>query len=212
MGAPGVGVLQCPIQDRAIANRLPTDNETNPPMSSSETPSLVWGHININVRDLERSIEFYEKLGFEMFMPAIPYLGLSRASEVAPIPSESARALGLAPGTRGRACIMQLGKGFPKIDLTELAIDPTVDADADAHAQSEPLTSGDLGLVRLCLASSDLASDHARLAGRGVEFLSAPEHAKDGLAEIATCVDPDGTLIELIQIHLDKWPRPPSGG
>ena len=28
---------------------------------------------------------------------------------------------------------------------------------------------------------------------------------KDGMAEIAVCIDPDGTLIELIQVHFDKW-------
>ena len=35
-----------------------------------------WGHININVADLDLSISFYEELGFEIFMPGIPYLGL----------------------------------------------------------------------------------------------------------------------------------------
>jgi len=25
------------------------------------------------------------------------------------------------------------------------------------------------------------------------------------MAEIAVCIDPDGTLIELIQVHFDKW-------
>jgi len=28
---------------------------------------------------------------------------------------------------------------------------------------------------------------------------------KDGLADVAVCVDPDGTMIELIQVHLHKW-------
>ena len=45
---------------------------------SISAPKFTWGHININVSNLERSIEFYEKLGFEVFMPEIPYLGLNR--------------------------------------------------------------------------------------------------------------------------------------
>ena len=42
----------------------------------TEKPSLNWGHINVNVANLERSIAFYQKLGFEVFIPAIPYIGL----------------------------------------------------------------------------------------------------------------------------------------
>jgi hypothetical protein len=44
-----------------------------------------------------------------------------------------------------------------------------------------------------------------------VKFLSAPQPGKDGMADVAICVDPDGTLIELLQVYLDKWPSLPSG-
>lgn len=161
---------------------------------------LVWGHVNINVSDLDRSIAFYEKLGFETFLPAIPYLALTAEGSPTTFCEQAALALGLPPGTRGRACIMQLDSGFPKIDLIEL----------DADAQTPPPTNLDLGVVRLCLASRDLAREHARLVEAGVSFLSEPRRARDGMADIATCVDPDGTLIELLQIHLERWPHPPS--
>jgi len=167
---------------------------------SDRGPHFGWGHINVNVRNLERSIEFYEKLGFEVFIPAIPYLGLTATAGATAMPPASARALGLPDVSRGRACIMQLDNGFPKIDLTELA----------DQAQQEPLTNADLGLVRICLVSQNLQSDYARLSEQGVEFLSAPQPGKDGMADIATCVDPDGTLIELLQVYLDKWPQLPA--
>ena len=32
------------------------------------TPDLSWGHININVSDLDTSIAFYEKPGFSLLM------------------------------------------------------------------------------------------------------------------------------------------------
>jgi len=73
-----------------------------------------WGHININVRSIEQSIQFYRKLGFEMFIEGIPYLDLEAETQ-RPIHADSARALGLPDGSRGRACIMQLDAGFPKI-------------------------------------------------------------------------------------------------
>jgi len=163
---------------------------------SDQAPSFAWGHININVRNLERSIVFYEKLGFEIFIPGVPYLGLTAKPDPELLPEGGARALGMPAESRGRACIMQIDNGFPKIDLTEWA----------SEAQSKPLCNRDLGLVRLCLVSRDLESDYARLCAQGVSFLSAPQAGTDGMAEIATCVDPDGTLIELLQVHLDRWP------
>jgi len=161
-----------------------------------QAPKFTWGHININVSNLERSIEFYEKLGFEVFIPAIPYLDLKSEDVIQAIPEAATRALGLNPETRGRACIMQLDNGFPKIDLTEFA----------GKTQQKPLTNSDLGLVRICLASQDLQKDYVYLREQEVEFILEPQPCKGGMAEIATCFDPDGTLIELIQVYLEKWP------
>ena len=162
---------------------------------SEQAASLSWGHINVNVSDLERAIEFYTKLGFSLFLPGIPYLDLEQGTPPREIPEEATHALGLKGRATGRACIMQLGKGFPMLDLTELSV-------ADA---ADPLVNGDRGIVRICLASRDLASDYARLTGEGVEFLSPPTAGNGGSAEIAVCRDPDGTLIELIELHLDRW-------
>ena len=80
---------------------------------------LHWGHININVASLDVAMEFYQKLGFKVFIPGIPYLNL-RTNREAAIPAQTARALGLPEDTKGRACIMQLHNGLPKLDLTEL--------------------------------------------------------------------------------------------
>lgn len=90
---------------------------------------------------------------------------------------------------------MQLDDGFPKLDLTEFS----------GGEQSPPLGNGDLGAVRICLSSADLKSDVAALQSQGVEFLSPAQGAHKDLADIAICKDPDGTLIELIQIHLERW-------
>jgi len=164
---------------------------------TKQATKLGWGHININVTNLEDSINFYRKLGFESFIPAIPYLGLTAEPSSNTLDAGSSTALGLPNNSTGRACIMQLDKGFPKIDLTELT----------GLSQAKPLANIDLGLVRICLVSADLARDYEQLTHQGIEFLSPPQTAKDGLAEIATCLDPDGTLIELLQVHLEKWPR-----
>ncbi len=158
------------------------------------TPNLSWGHININVSNLDDSIAFYEKLGFSLLIPGVPYLGIKKDVGTE-IPADQSKALGVSAGAKARACIMQLNDGFPKIDLTEYAKDSPQGAGAN----------DDLGMVRLCLATQNLAQDYAWLKDAGVDFLSEPTEGVGGLAHIAICRDPDGTLIELIEIHLEKW-------
>ena len=158
------------------------------------TPNLSWGHININVSDLDASTTFYEKLGFSLLIPGVPYLGIGKDSGTE-IPAKQSKALNVPSGTIARACIMQLDSGFPKIDLTEYAKD----------SPREAALNDDLGIVRLCLGTKNLAQDYELLKAAGVEFLSEPTEGVGGLADIAICRDPDGALIELIELHLDKW-------
>ena len=157
---------------------------------------FIWGHINVNVADLDLSITFYEKLGFELFRPSIAYLGLE-AKEARAMPEAIAQALAVPLSTKGRACIMQLGKGLPKLDLTEFS-------NSDIRP---PLRNQDHGIVRLCLATKDLHAAYLQLTADGVEFLAPPTQCSERMAEVAVCKDPDGTLIELLQVHLDRWPR-----
>ena len=84
-----------------------------------ETPRMMWGHININVSDLDRARDFYARLGFTEYRAGIPYLGLADGAEPRPLPPQCAEALGVPPGATGRACILELGGGYPKLDLTE---------------------------------------------------------------------------------------------
>ena len=113
------------------------------------------------------------------------------------MPEAIAQALAVPLSTKGRACIMQLGKGLPKLDLTEFS-------NSDIRP---PLRNQDHGIVRLCLATKDLHAAYLQLTADGVEFLAPPTQCSERMAEVAVCKDPDGTLIELLQVHLDRWPR-----
>tara|TARA_R110002072_G_scaffold31735_18_gene97689 strand:- start:11155 stop:11661 length:507 start_codon:yes stop_codon:yes gene_type:complete len=157
---------------------------------------LSWGHINVNVTDLEGSIEFYELLGFTLVMPGIPYLNLNQ-TEAETLNPEAAVALDMPFETKGRACIMELNGGFPKLDLTEWV--------ATEEMIADPLLNQDTGIVRMCLASRDLQKDYEELLAEGVRFFSEPKLTEDGKADIAICLDPDGAMIEIIQLHLEKW-------
>ncbi|MFK7897329.1 MAG: VOC family protein [Myxococcota bacterium] len=174
------------------------------PMEEVDAPKLSWGHVNLNVRDLETSVVFYQKLGFEVLIPSIPYLGMERAGEPTTMPSDCAEALGVEPSARGRACIMGLGGKFPMLDLTEFQPGDTPPSSPAQDPQDE--APGGLGFVRLCLASQEIAADHAQLSAKGVPFSTLPCAAKDGMATIAVCSDPDGNRIELIQLHPERWP------
>ena len=169
---------------------------------TEQTGVIRWGHINVNVSNLERSVAFYEKLGFELYRYGIPYLDLTMDDGTTALPDACNEALGLPEGTKGRACIMQLGNGYPKLDLTEL----------ETPAPETPLTNADVGIVRLCLAAKNLPEVYAQLIAEGVRFLSPPQPCKNRMAYIATCADPDGSLIELIEADYKKWPQPPSSG
>lgn len=158
--------------------------------------NLSWGHINVNVTNLEDSIAFYSLLGFSVILPGIPYLNLTQ-SDPQTLNPEAAVGLDLPLETTGRACIMQLDDGFPKLDLTEWTATDEMIAD--------PQLNQDTGIVRICLASRDLAADYAELKEAGVRFYSEPKRTEDGKADIAICMDPDGALIELIQLYMEKW-------
>ncbi len=116
-------------------------------------------------------------------------------AEAKPVAEGIAAGLGLPAGTAGRACILQLDDGFPKLDLTEFTI----------PAPAAPLTNADVGVVRICLLTETLAADVASLKAQGVAFLSAPVTGDRELADVAVCKDPDGSLIELLQVYLDRW-------
>ena len=74
----------------------------------------------------------------------------------------------------------------------------------DNLAQSKSLDNADLGLMRMCLGASNLASEYEGPKRLNVDFISPPQTTRGGLPEIKLCIDADGTLIELIQLHLDK--------
>lgn len=169
-------------------------------MTGDQMPALGWGHINVNVSDLDRSIAFYELLGFDVYRPAIPYLNLVIEGPGQPMAEGGARALGLPPGCTGRGCVMQLGRVFPKLDLIEVR----------EGTPQRPLTNGDHGVVRICLSTRDLAGVHAHLSSQGVEFLTPPQEMQDRMAKVAVCRDPDGTLIELIHTDPENWPDLPA--
>ncbi len=141
-------------------------------------------HININCSDFERSLKFYELLGFK------------HAVEVPPTNSvEVAAAVGMPPyRVRGALLVLPTARGTLMLDLLEWQ-DPRDEDPPYPHLYH-------LGIARIALATDDLDGDMARLKGHGVEFLSPPATvALEGQPETRfVCFkDPDGAVLELVQ-------------
>ena len=151
-------------------------------MTSDATLALQWRHINVNVSDLDRSITFYETLGFEVYRPAIPFLKLEMTGTRNKMAAGAMRALGVPPSFRSRGCHTQPGRGFPKLDLIEVA----------NGAPRTPLLNADHGVVRICLS---LDAVYADLSAKDVEFLTSPETTQDAMVKVAVCRDSDRMLI-----------------
>jgi catechol 2,3-dioxygenase-like lactoylglutathione lyase family enzyme len=143
-------------------------------------------HVNINCTNFARSLEFYQKLGFKV----IRDLGEASLRKVNP-------GLRLPVDARLHAVLMILGDDprSTRIDLIEWKGPKTV-----GPANSDLLHAG---VARIALRTKTLLEDYADLKAKGIEFWSEPIliEVKEGRLEgFVCCQDPDGTVIELIQV------------
>jgi lactoylglutathione lyase len=144
-------------------------------------------HVALTVADLDRSIAFYrDALGFRKTLD-MPLGG-----------PHSERLLGLPAGTKARSVIMQQGPAVTgEVELIQFT---------PPNARlTGPKRPGDPGVFLLSfeVTGEKLEEVYQALLGKGVRFYSEPQplHLK-GYGEIKAVVltDPDGVLIELIQL------------
>ena len=141
-------------------------------------------HVNINCSDFDRSREFYEALGFELFLEA-PETNTPEVQAAVDLPNY-----------RLRGGLLRLRDAkFPLVlDLLEWR-EPS-----DAEPPYARLNH--LGIARIALYSSDLDADVAALRARGIEILAEPATVlwENRPSSRFVCFkDPDGTVLELVQ-------------
>ena len=149
-------------------------------------------HNNINCSDLEQSIAFYGMLGF--FAP--PAIDVEASAE-------DAAGLGMPPYQLRASSIIHTD-GFV-IDLIKWV---------DPYDPSAPYAFvSHLGLSRISLKTTDLDADMTTLQAQGVTFFSEPVTIDRPVvnSRIVCFKDPDGTLIELIELG-DTVGGPPNLG
>ena len=143
-------------------------------------------HVNINCSDFDRSLEFYQRLGYRL---------------VAMVPEtntpEVAAAVGMPP-YRVRGGILHLPGESTLIDLLEWQ-DPADDAPPYPHLYH-------LGIARIALRTTDLDADLAELAGVGITPVGPPASVPwpgQPTSRIACFEDPDGSIVELVELEAD---------
>jgi catechol 2,3-dioxygenase-like lactoylglutathione lyase family enzyme len=140
-------------------------------------------HVNLNCRNFEKSLAFYQALGFTIEI-AFPEAG------------HPAVAQGLAVGEhRVKGALLKLGgdANAARLDLLEWTF--------PRNESSAPPKLSDPGIVRIALSSTDFEADFARLQSLGVEFISDPIYrpSGDGTTPMFVCFrDPDGNVLELV--------------
>lgn len=140
-------------------------------------------HLNINVTDAERSIAFYELIGFKV-MHIFGDRPDAKLDE------------GMAfQGGRCRGAVMTLGdhpRSWTKIELIEW-VEPEVET-------SGRLGSHASGVSRIALRTKNLISFVKELEAKGVEFETQPQEIDIvGAQRFALFRDPDDVLLELIE-------------
>lgn len=139
-------------------------------------------HVNVNVSDMDRSIAFYEGLGFK--------LGRSGDVDTPGI----ARAFKTKSG-RVRWAHMHMGDdaSLTKIDLTQWH---------DGNPEIPPRKELDsIGLARFSLLVDDVDKAYEELKAKGYKFVAPPDAARSEVGDFRLCsiIDPDGVNVQLIQ-------------
>ena len=142
-------------------------------------------HININVTDLERSIAFYESLGFHV---------TARFKMEGELGERNASAFGV-PFNPIEAAFLKLGDG-PKSMLIDLC------QHLDPPTEGTPVQSlHHAGFVRLAFHVDNIEEVYEELLRMGVkmlgplEFMTPPGGSRSG---VFAFYDPDGTILEVL--------------
>jgi len=151
-------------------------------------PLLNLVHVNLNVTDLERSIAFYEKLGWKVMFD----LGRHEARPIDEI---------VRGGSAARVKTVILSLGDDPRRTTKLELMEYVEPPARRAPEAPPEETGPR---RLALRVKDLDGTLEELRAAGIEIDRVHEvRSMGGRQRFALFRDPDGILLELVELLRD---------
>jgi catechol 2,3-dioxygenase-like lactoylglutathione lyase family enzyme len=148
-----------------------------------------WGfesifHFTVSATNFERSIAFYQTLGFELL----------RDNRDVVWPDFVAENFGLEEA-QGRGALLALGPEphHTRLDLIEWL--------APAYEPPSPLPLSQRPPRIIALRTRNVRAAYADLRARGIEFITEPRSLdpKSGIVAVVCCRDPDGLIVELIE-------------
>ena len=137
-------------------------------------------HIGIVVSDMERSFRFYRDL-----------LGLTLVRMMEECGEYIDTVLSLR-NARVITAKFSADRGSTLIELLEFK--------SHGREPSEEREVYAIGPSHVALTVDDLDAVYRQLLRAGVRFNNPPRPSPDGYAKVAFCRDPDGTLIELVEV------------
>lgn len=141
-------------------------------------------HIAVNVTDLDRSVAFYQRLGFQVL--ADRTVSNEKLSEAFDVSSKKCRFVHLRLGDDEQATLLDVVEWFDPPTVTGPGVPP----------------QNQTGITRFAVLTDDADKVHRELSADGVEFLTAPTSVMtaEGGWKVCMAVDPDGVVIQVTEL------------
>ncbi len=139
-------------------------------------------HFNINCTNLERTLPFYQLLGFNVIIDFREGMASQEMADAFGIKTANLKGVHLRLGDAADAT---------RIDLLEFT-DPPPAGQPYPHLYHT-------GIARMCLKTTDIWRDYRDLSAKGIQFLTEPKKLPGTSVSIVCFKDPDGTFVELLE-------------
>jgi catechol 2,3-dioxygenase-like lactoylglutathione lyase family enzyme len=141
-------------------------------------------HIAINSADLDRSVAFYERLGFKAVADRTVHN--DKVKEAFAVPTGDLRFVHLRLGEDEQATLL---------DIVQWGGDGTAEGSGTPAQHAR-------GLTRFAVLTDDTDRVYRELSEEGVEFATRPTTVMtpDGGWKVALAVDPDGVVVQVTEL------------
>lgn len=142
-------------------------------------------HIAINSRNLDRSLEFYQRLGFTVLADRLVDNDLVKTAFL--VPTGDFRFAHLRLGDDEQATVLDIVEWFNP---------------ATADSGDVPVSQHQSGLTRFSVLTDDTQRVYDELSAAGVEFLTKPESVltPEGGWKVCLIKDPDNVVVQVTQL------------